>query len=189
MKKLFPISLVAVILFSCGQSNSSSEKKESAVEKATTLKAVDLNSNGIPLIINAPEGATVRKDSSMGQIFVEKDRFMVVIREEKYEDDKTLAQWKEAIKAQSTHKSDLTADFLKIEVLKDEPNGYIFMTSNNNGGKSVAFKHFVEKNKKKYLIESNDIKLMDFDKAMKNDGWSVDKEEIQIMYDAVKTAN
>jgi hypothetical protein len=189
MNKLLLVALSTTVLLSCGQSTNKSNKKETTEKKAVSLKAVDLSSKGIPLTINAPEGAVVNKDSSMNEISVDKDRFMITIKEEKYEDDKTLAQWKESIKEQSTTQSELTAGYLKTEVLKDEPTGFIYMTTNKSGGKSVAFKCFVEKNKKKYLIESNDIKLMDFEKAMNNDGWAVDKEEIQVMYDAVKKAS
>ncbi|MBL7745899.1 MAG: hypothetical protein JNM19_00610 [Chitinophagaceae bacterium] len=191
LKQISMVLPAALILASCGDSGEKKAGGESAAKTETkaapaALKPLDLTSNGIPLTIQAPEGATVGKEEGSDAVVVSKDRFNIIITEDKYGDEAATAeQAKETTLAEDNQSLNNPELGMKMEVLKNDPAGYIYMTTNKQGGKIVRFTTFVQKDKKKYIIKENFMALNDIDRSMET-GYSISREEIETMYNAVK---
>ncbi len=186
MKRAFFLTALVCVLVSCNQSAAKNEAANTASAMASiVLKDTSLAAHGIPIRIKMPEGAVIKKDTTLNAVIVVKDRFNVIVREETYQDDKSLQQWIAALKEERVAQSGEMAQYLKTEMLKNDSSGFIYKTTNNGGGKVVSFVYLLEKDKKKYIIESNDLVLMDFEKASKS-GYAIDEAEITLMYNAVK---
>lgn len=180
----------AMLLTSCGNGDTKTSAEKTTTTAATTappaLKPVDLSSYGIPLTIQAPEGAVAAKEEGGDGVTVVKDRFNIIIREDKYGDEAaTVQQAKDAAQAEDNQTLNDTEMGMKMEILKNDPAGYIYMTTNKAGGKIVRFTCFVQKENKKYIIKENFMELNDMDKALET-GYSISREEIEVMYNAVK---
>ncbi len=184
MYKLLPlIVLIPFIISSCGNSSDAKNSDKSDASSAApvvSMQPLDLSSKGIPFTIKAPVGATVTLDTSAASVAVKKDRFSIEVREEKYEDDKTVAQVKDAqFKTDSENRPDLG---LTYDIIKSEPAGYIILGKNNAGGKTASMWYMAEKDKKKYIFTANILDLA----GIHDNGFSVSPGEVQVMYDAVK---
>lgn len=180
----------ALLLSACGgkDKKASTESAGTTSEKAAplTLKPVDLSSYGIPLTLQAPEGATVSKEEGGDGVIVAKDRFNILVREDKYGDEAaTVQQAKDAAQAEDNQTLNDPEMGMKMEVLKNDPAGYIYMTTNKAGGKIVRFTCFIQKDNKKYIIKENFMALNDLDKSMET-GYAISREETEAMYNAVK---
>lgn len=182
----------ALVLMSCGGSDKKKEegkdgKPEAAASApAAAMKPVDLTSYGIPLTIQAPEGAVVSKEEGTDIVAVKKDRFNIVVREDKYGDEgATPEQAKETALAEDTKMLNDADMGLKMEVLKNDPRGYVFMTTNRAGGKVVRFTCFIGKDGKNYVIKENTLELSDMEKSVET-GYAISREEAEAMYNAVK---
>lgn len=191
IKNIGLLLLPAAILFSsCGGSGKKEggEKEKSAAPKAApaTLKPVDLSSYGIPLTIQAPEGAVVSKEEGGSGVIVAKDRFNVIITEDKYGDEgANVQQAKEAALQQDNQSLNNPDMGLKMEVLQNDPAGYLYMTTNKAGGKIARFTCYVQKDNKKYIIKENFMALNDIDQSIAT-GYAISREEAETMYNAVK---
>lgn len=180
----------AFLITSCGggdkkSSNDTATNKETKAA-AIVLKPIDLTAFGIPLIIQAPEGAQVSKEEGGYGVIVAKDRFNIIITEDKFGDEAATAQQAKETALGEDNQSLNNPDLgLKMEVLKNDPTGYLYMTTNKAGGKIVRFTCFAEKDNKKYIIKENFMALNDMDKAMET-GYGISREEAEAMYNAVK---
>ncbi len=179
-KLLFVAALASFTCSSCSNPTNTDNPKGNTTAPVVNMQLLDLGNKGIPLTIKAPAGAVVTADTSIQTIAVKKDRFSIEIREEKYEDDKTIAQVKDAqFKTDSESRPDLG---LTYEVIKNEPDGYIILGKNTAGGKTASMWYIAEKDKKKYVFTSNTLDLA----GIHDNGFSVSTDEVQVMYDAVK---
>lgn len=191
LKQLSMVLSAALILASCGGSGEKKAGGESTAKTETkaapaALKPLDLTSNGIPLTIQAPEEAAVGKEEGSDAVVVSKDRFNIIITEDKYGDEgATAEQAKETALAEDNQSLNNPELGMKMEVLKNDPAGYIYMTTNKQGGKIVRFTCFKQKDKKKYIIKENFMALNDIDKSIET-GYAISREEIETMYNAVK---
>ncbi|MCX6319375.1 MAG: hypothetical protein NTW29_19010 [Bacteroidetes bacterium] len=180
---------VLLLLWSCGSGDKKTENgKESTTisAPALTLKPTDLSAYGIPLTIQAPDGAIISKEEGSDAVVVRKDRFNVVVSEDKYVDeDATPEQAKETALAEDNKMLNDPDMGMKMEVLKNDPSGYVYMTTNRSGGKIVRFTCYVKKDAKKFVIKENFLDLNDTDKAMET-GYGISREEAEQMYNALK---
>ena len=191
-RSVFIVLPAALVLMSCGGSDkktgdgNDAKPEAGARSAAATLKPVDLTSYGIPLTIQAPEGAVVTKEEGSNDVVVKKDRFNIVVREDKFGDEgATPEQAKETAMAEDSKLLNDADLGMKMEVLKSDPRGYVFMTTNRAGGKVVRFTCFVSKDGKNYVIKENTLELNDMEKATET-GYAISREEAEAMYNAVK---
>jgi hypothetical protein len=190
-RRYFSIWLIPALglFWSCGSSDkkTGNEKETTTLSTpAPTMKPTDLSAYGIPLTIQAPEGAIISKEEGADAVVVRKDRFNVVVSEDKYGDeDATPEQAKETALAEDNKMLNDPDMGMKMEVLKNDPSGYVYMTTNRSGGKIVRFTCYVTKDAKKYVIKENFLDLNDTDKAMET-GYGISREEAEQMYNAVK---
>lgn len=197
MKKITPLFMAGSLLIAvccntaCGGKKKTGEDAASKPETATAapaaaMKPLDLSSHGIPLTITAPEGAAVSREEGTGVIAVVKDRFNVVISEDKYGDENATAEQAKETLLQEDNQSLNDPDMgMKMEVLKNDPTGYLYMTTNKQGGKICRFTYVIAKDGKKYVAKENFMELNDIDKSMET-GYSISREEAEAMYNAVK---
>jgi hypothetical protein len=161
-----------------------SSKKEPAA--AVALQPLDLTAHGIPFSIQAPAGAAVAKDPNTSQLIVSKDRFNIIVGEEKYaEEGATPAKLKDEALAQDTKMNNDAQLGMKMEVLAGTATGYLYMVTNGQGAKMVRFKQFAEKGGKLYKMEENFMELNSAERSMET-GYSISREEAEAMYNAVK---
>jgi hypothetical protein len=178
----------AIFTMSCGgaKDGKTGDAKKEAEAPKVALKPLDLSKEGFPFTIQAPEGAVISKGTSSTEIVVEKDRFSISVNKDEYgEEAATAIQAKEAALEQDTKMNNDETMGLKMEVLKNDPAGYMFMVTNKMGGKVVRFNYYIEKDKKKYYIRENFLKLNDIEKSMET-GYAISREETELMYNAVK---
>jgi uncharacterized protein YrrD/outer membrane murein-binding lipoprotein Lpp len=178
-----------LLLTACGGSdkkdgNTAETKKETAAPAA--LKPTDLTANGIALTIQAPEGATIKKDDLSGGVSVVKDHFNITVAEEKYaEEGATTASLKAAALEQDMKMNNDAALGMKMEVFAETTTGYLYQVTNGMGAKMVRFKQFITKDNKLFKIEENFLALNDAEKSMET-GYAISREEAEAMYNAVK---
>lgn len=196
MKKMLqriPLLILPFVLVisGCGGSDKKNDagkdaKSDAAAQApAVVLKPVDLSTYGIPLTVQAPDGAAVSKEEGTG-VVVKKDRFNIVVSEDKYgEEGATAEAAKDAAMAEDTKMLNDPDMGMKMEVLKNDPRGYLYMTTNRAGGKIVRFTCVVNKDGKNYFIKENFMELNDMEKSMET-GYSISREEAETMYNAVK---
>lgn len=188
----FLLILPAAMMISCGGGDKKNDtgkdvKTDSPAQAAAVaMKPTDLSSYGIPLTIQAPDGAAVSKEEGTDIVVVKKDRFNIVISEDKFgETGATPESAKEAALAEDTKMLNDPDMGMKMEVLKNDPRGYVYMTTNRAGGKIVRFTCILSKDGKNYLVKENFMDLNDMEKSVET-GYSISREEAETMYNAVK---
>lgn len=141
------------------------------------MKPLDLSTYGIPITINAPEGATVAKGMGAGEMDgvktlsfdVNKDKFMLAITM----DDAPIGP-DESIANSVSFSKELKADD-NIKIIKEEKNGYIF-SKVEDGETNYGFYYVIEKNQR----------IIEFEEGLNFSNWTL--AEIQVLFDAAKTA-
>lgn len=178
-----------MLLAACGskekKGDAAEAKKETPAAATVTMKPLDLTANGIPFTIQAPEGAQVTQEEGTGTV-VSKDRFNIVIAEDKFgEEGATAEKTKETALQEDTQSLNNPEMGMKMDVLKNDPTGFVYMTTNKQGGKICRFTYVVNKNGKNYIIKENFMALNDVEKSV-DTGYSISQDEIEAMYNAVK---
>lgn len=193
MKQMFKQTSIAVaaacIIAACGskeKKGGDAETPKQAPVAAVAMKPLDLTANGIPITIQAPEGAQVTKEKGGSDVVVAKDRFNILIREDKFgEENATAEQTKETALKEDSQTLNDPGMGMKMEVLTNDPTGYLFMTTNKQGGKICRFTYVINKDGKNYIFRENFMELNDIERSM-NTGYSISREEAETMYKAVK---
>jgi hypothetical protein len=179
MKKILIILMVVSFVFvNCGGGNKTGETASDSTKVASekTTQEYDLSANGIPVIITAPIGAEVKtgigNTESEGLKFinyiVEKDVFKLEVtyttgseftKEELINDAKDIA------------KED--KDF--VEMVSEEPNGFIYKLKNDEGDDYNFF----------YLL-LKDGKPIEFESGLNMENYTLD--QIKTLMEAAKIA-
>jgi hypothetical protein len=177
----------AVIFAASCNSNASDKKSDAAVAapvEVVKLVPLDLKPQGLAFTIKAPEGATVKKDDGGSTVSVEKGRYSIDINDAYASEGKKMAEIiADAKKSDIGEGTDVLGN--KMAIYKEDTSGYIYTQTAKGGAATYMFRYFITSGKTTYVITPDIITLADLELAAKR-GVVVTKEEIELMYGAVK---
>ncbi len=180
--------IAATVIATACNSNAADKKTEptkTALIEEVKLVPLDLKPQGLAFTIKAPEGAVAKKDADGGStISVEKGRYSIDINDAYASEGQTMAEIiADAKKSDIGEGTDVLGN--KMAIYKEDTNGYIYTQTSKGGAATYLFRYYITSGKTTYAITPDALALADPELATKR-GVIVTKEEIELMYGAVK---